>query len=541
MKNLTIAKRIVMMIVIAVAALLVVGFVGVYMVNKGADSVKLINEDSLPSIKTITAAQQEFMLIRVNVVAHVVNTEDAKMQPLEKLIEEHEKAAFQKLKDYEKLLSNDEDKKLLEADVSYLKTYMNLVHTKVLPLSRKNQTDAALRIIATEVTPVVAKAQASFEAHVAFNEKLADTTAKAALASAAQGKTISLLTILVGFITVSALGYRLASELRFRMDRLKTIMEEVNQSLNFTTRISISRNDELGLAATAFNNLLDKLQGNLKSIATGAQTVAAAANQMAATSTQVATAAHQQSEASSGMAATVEEMTVSINHVGDRAQEANRISSESGKLAVSGEQVIGQTAHGINAIAGTVHSTAECIHQLEQHSSQISSVISVIKEIADQTNLLALNAAIEAARAGEQGRGFAVVADEVRKLAERTSTSTQEIARTIETMRTSVNDAVRSMEGAVAEVNQGVERAQEANNAIRQIGAGSRTAVGMVEEITVAIREQGMATNNIAAQVERIAQMSEESSAAAEESARAARDLDRVATEMHKIVAAYTL
>jgi len=203
--------------------------------------------------------------------------------------------------------------------------------------------------------------------------------------------------------------------------------------------------------------------------------------------------------------------------------------------------VIGQTVSDIQGIALSVHEAAELIHELEQHSQQISKIVIVIREVADQTNLLALNAAIEAARAGEQGRGFAVVADEVRKLAERTGTSTKEIASTVSAMRTNASNAVICMQGVVSKVTEGVERAQEANRSIKKIGEGSRNAVAMVTEITNAIREQGSATNNIAIQVERIAQMSEQSSAAAGNSAQTAQDLDRLANDMKRIVSTYQL
>lgn len=541
MKNLTIAHRILILIGIAILSLLWVGGVGLYVSNKESNNIKTINEDSIQSVDTLGKARQAFMAIRINVYAHNMMRDESTIANIEKSLSENRQTLVDMLKKYESLLSNDEDRKLLETDKAAVDNYLKVVFDQILPLSRKNEQAEAAMIITTTGAAAGRETLAAFDQHMKFNEDLADKYVTEALESANTGKWTSITVILASVALITTLGLMMLKNIRKSLSEIQSMVETVESNQDFTVRARVTQMDEIGQTTLLLNRLLDKLQGNLKTIASSAGSVATAAGQLATTSNQVATASHQQSEAASSMAATVEEMTVSVNHVADRAQEADEISAESGRLATTGEQIIGKTAADIQDIANTVNNASSQIHSLEQHSQEISNVVAVIKEVADQTNLLALNAAIEAARAGEQGRGFAVVADEVRKLAERTSASTQQIAATIDNMRTSAGDAVASMQGVVEKVAQGVDRAREANDAIKQIGSGSRNAVAMVEEIASAIREQGAATNNISVQVEQIAQMSEESSAAASNSAETARTLDKLAAEMQHIVAGYRL
>jgi len=232
---------------------------------------------------------------------------------------------------------------------------------------------------------------------------------------------------------------------------------------------------------------------------------------------------------------------VSINHVGDRASETKARAAQAGALATEGESVVVSTVNDINSIAQSIKASAELIHQLETQSERITSVVQVIKDVADQTNLLALNAAIEAARAGEQGRGFAVVADEVRKLAERTGKSTQEITDTVSVMRQGAQAASSSMRNAVEQVNASVARASGAGETIHSIGEGSRAAEGMVSEIADAIHEQSTASTSVAQSVERIARMAEQSTQAATDSAETAQRLNVLAHEMQSITDQYKL
>ena len=187
-------------------------------------------------------------------------------------------------------------------------------------------------------------------------------------------------------------------------------------------------------------------------------------------------------------------------------------------------------------MADTVKATSQAMETLSKRADEIGSIVGVIKEIADQTNLLALNAAIEAARAGEQGRGFAVVADEVRKLAERTTLSTKEVADVITAIQTETRHAVDDMHRIVEQVNSNADGARKAGDLIVRIREGASRVLAASSEIDTALKEQSTASDQIAKQVEVIASMSEENTSAMGEAKDASEEMKRLSTEMHEMV-----
>ena len=305
---------------------------------------------------------------------------------------------------------------------------------------------------------------------------------------------------------------------------------------DLSTNVSCPPGDSL---LADIGRMQDTLRAMISTILDNAEHVSSAVNQLLSAAEEVADRSQRQSDAASSMAASVEEMAVSIDQVRENATEAHSISENSASVSEKGAAVIHSAASEMRQISEAVQASSEIVEDLGRQSDQITSIVNTIREIADQTNLLALNAAIEAARAGEQGRGFAVVADEVRKLAERTSLSTTEIATMVTRIQQGTRGAVASMQAGVAKVGSGVELASQAGESINSIRDGAQRVSQVVNSISDSISEQSHASNDIAHKIETIAQMSEESAAAVRHTADAARRLHQLSGELHAAVAQF--
>ncbi|MCA9003524.1 MAG: methyl-accepting chemotaxis protein, partial [Planctomycetes bacterium] len=209
-------------------------------------------------------------------------------------------------------------------------------------------------------------------------------------------------------------------------------------------------------------------------------------------------------------ASAVEEMTMTAGEVARNSTDAANLAQETAQTAKSGQEVMEQTVDGMQQVSQAVMQAASIITTLGHSSDQIGEIVRVIEDIADQTNLLALNAAIEAARAGEQGRGFAVVADEVRKLAERTTKATKEIGDMIRQIQQDTKTAVNSMEQGTHKVVSGVELANKTGEALAKIYSMVNSTAGMIQQIAQAAEEQSVATRQIASDLESVTQTTRE-------------------------------
>ena len=305
--------------------------------------------------------------------------------------------------------------------------------------------------------------------------------------------------------------------------------------------LPVEAEDEIGEATIALNKMKNNLSEIVQSIAATAEHVASASEELSSSATLQAQGAETQSNQTTQVATAMQEMSSTVQQVSENSGKAAEASRQAAETAREGGAIVEDTLGKMRKIATSVQGTAKKMEELGKSSDQIGRIAGVIDDIADQTNLLALNAAIEAARAGEQGRGFAVVADEVRKLAERTTTATKEIAQMIKNIQDETKTAVTAMEEGTKQVEEGVSSTSRAGDSLKQIIHMSEQVGEMITHIATAATEQSSASEEINNNMEQIAKLVKESTDGAQQSAKACSDLSGLALDLQKMVGNFKL
>jgi methyl-accepting chemotaxis protein len=539
LKNLSIAARLRISAVLPLIILLCISIYAWSGLRSGSEALHSVHKDSLTS-RTIGSIATDMYRIRMVLANAVIADEPPEMASLVKSGHAGMTEIMTKWNTYLESGLTPEQKLAAEKSGKELDRLLDSIFQPALVALSRNDREAAKTIIMHEDSRALSNSvRNQLEQLQQMHSKAGDAEFGAVSDRAMLLTYVMVITWLAASAILIWFSWLTSRAITQPVNEMRSALLEAQRSNDLTQRVSVTGRNEVAEMGHAFNALMESLRVTLNRVRTDAQDVSTAATQMAAASSQITESSRAQSESAASTAAAVEEVTVSINQVADNTRETRSVSEQACELSTAGEKSARAAAEQMLGTAQSVGHSMQLIEQLSQRSKEISGIVKVIRDIAEQTNLLALNAAIEAARAGEQGRGFAVVADEVRKLAERTSSSTSEISGMIEAIQGEVARAVENLKSNNEQVAQGKSLAEEVAATLKRINEGARVTMEHINDISSAAAEQGTASNDIARNVEKIAQMTEETSAAITQASTTAQQLEALASKLHCEVAQF--
>lgn len=411
---------------------------------------------------------------------------------------------------------------------------------KVLGLMQGGDVETAMTVLRTEEHPPWQKTRIAVQKLVDQEEQQIDTMHAALLDSEAATIRLTLLYTVLAIVLGSGIAYFTVRNIRQAFNNITVSLTDIaSGDGDLTQRLPEGGKDEVARLSRVFNQFVSKIHGLVGQVANTGQQLGNSTREMTELSVSTKLNMNQQESKIEQVATAMNEMTATVQEVARNAAEASEAARSADQESASGHSIVNEVVTAINDLANEVSSTAATIHTLEEDTAQIGSVLDVIKGIAEQTNLLALNAAIEAARAGEQGRGFAVVADEVRTLASRTQDSTQEIQNMIERLQSGAKQAVTAMEQGQEKTGKVVSKANTAGDALKAItGAVSRIAE-MNTQIATAAEEQSSVAEDINQNIVSISTLAVQAAESAEHTAASSQELERMAQELDSTISVF--
>ncbi|HEY1029111.1 MAG TPA: methyl-accepting chemotaxis protein [Pseudomonas sp.] len=496
-----------------------------------------VDDNWIPSINTLGDVSQDILRLRSATLRMLLSEDATQLRESTTQAQTLLDDLAQMQQRYEGLISSTEERAHYDDFKRYESTYL-ATRAQLTEHLRSNDRTAAMALLYTSLNPQADAMTKALNELITHNREGASEAAKAANAVYTQATRGTLLVMALSAIATVILAALLTRSIVKPLADAVQVADSV-ASGNLTLNIDTQGNDEPAKLLQALKSMQGNLRGTIEQIADASNQLASAAEQLSAVTDGTARNLHQQSLEIDQAATAVTEMSSAVDEVARNAASASESSSESGRIARQGSERISQTLSSINQLAADVDLTSSNFGQLAGKIRGISQVLDVIRSIAEQTNLLALNAAIEAARAGEAGRGFAVVADEVRALAHKTGQSTREIETMISTVQGDTEQAVRAMESSNGLAKQTLDIAEGAGVALDQIiqsiaEIGDRNLV-----IASATEQQAHVAREVDRNLINIRDLSLQNSAGSEQTSTASRALSSLAANMQGMVARF--
>lgn len=529
----------------ALIMVMIVAGLGVFVVSRIMEMqsmIKTLYDDRLIPAVDLGKIQGHLGNIRLGALRIITEPDGAKQQNIFNGAANDEKEIDKLIEKYGATSLASEEKKVFEEfktawkayNSSRLNTYNLAMEYKLDEAQLNAATDAALKYKAADEKAVRL---------IAIQGEIGKDLYKEADDDYMFARNVTIAITIVSILVAVGFGLILSNIIAAPLQHGVKLAEAIKGG-DMTNKIEASlmeRGDEIGQLMKSLSGMSEKLRGLIGNISQSSNQIASASEELSSTAEQMSRGMQQQTSQTSQIASAMEEMSATVLEVAKNSQSASSSAIEASSTAQRGGEVVTRTISGMMSIAATVEQSARTIGELGKSSDQIGEIVAVIDDIADQTNLLALNAAIEAARAGEQGRGFAVVADEVRKLAERTTKATKEIAQMIKTIQKDTGSAVAAMDAGTKEVKEGVDLANQAGESLVQIVDAVHKVNDMIRQIATAAEEQSNAAEEISKSVEEIASITKETSSGSNQTATASHELSKMATELQGTVGQFKI
>jgi methyl-accepting chemotaxis protein len=541
--NLKVKTKALILVVVAVATLAVIVAVGLFKMS-GMAANEMNMSDSVNQVGMLNDLKSNLTAIRLDLVYMLVVEDPAQVAAQIEDIEKRKQGINDGMAAFLKCDLDPKEKELLASFRQGYDEYL-VQGTKLSQMAKESAGNpqahsAAVNFAMSTVAPLNAKPSKAINELVDSNVKEAATTYKKDLAGYHESLYFMIALSLMAAAFMALIGMLIANSISRPLKMVFDTLAQVAAG-DLTARSGIRTRDEMGMLAGEVNEMAEKLNETMNQVAQNSLQVASAADQLQATSEQIATGAEAVAAQTVTVATASEEMAATSADIAQSCHMAAEGSKQATDRAMAGTAVVEQTVEVMGRIATQVRSSAATVAGLGERSDQIGEIIGTIEDIADQTNLLALNAAIEAARAGEQGRGFAVVADEVRALAERTTRATREIGEMIKSIQSETRGAVGSMEDGVKEVENGTREAAKSGESLREILNQISDVTMQVNQIATVAEEQTATTGEITNNIHQITEVVQSTSGGAHASSKAASHLSDLAKDLQRLVGQFRL